>query len=124
MAPFYKTAAAFCLVGLFGLQSEAAETPKYKFVVVDVKDDAYLTVRLARNGKLSVKTNEVAKDADILSALQAKVQEAEQDTQATCATVIESKFKKIFHHSFEFTEDPDYRELVQDALTTGLKAIG
>ncbi|CDJ29364.1 SAG family member [Eimeria mitis] len=120
MAPFYKTAAAFCLVGLFGLQSAAAETPKYKFEVVQVKDDAYLTAKLARNGKISAKTNTVEKDTATVTALEGKVKSEKTVDEATCETLIEETHKKIFYHTFSYAADPDYRALVQEALQSGL----
>ncbi|CDJ31965.1 uncharacterized protein EMH_0010920 [Eimeria mitis] len=120
MAPFYKTAAAFCLVGLFGLQCGAATETKYKFEVVQVKDDAYLTAKLARNGKISAKTNTVEKDSQTVTTLQGKVAAKIDGSDVTCAALIDDTLEKLFHVTFEYTDDPDYRTLVQGALKTGL----
>ncbi|CDJ26995.1 uncharacterized protein EMH_0078340 [Eimeria mitis] len=88
MAPLYKTAAAFCLVGLFGLQCGAETPAKYKFEVVPVKDDAYLTAKLARNGKISAKTNTVEMDSQTVSTLQEKVAAKTDGTDVTCEEFI------------------------------------
>ncbi|CDJ29363.1 uncharacterized protein EMH_0003640 [Eimeria mitis] len=124
MAPFYKTAAALCLVGLFGLQSAADETPKYAFEIVDVEEDGYLTAKLARNGKISAKTNAVEKDTQLVTELQAKVKTNTQVKEATCSTLVTAELKKFFHHTFNYTDELDYRTLVQQALKTGLDSIG
>ncbi|CDJ29170.1 uncharacterized protein EMH_0047430 [Eimeria mitis] len=124
MAPLYKTATALCLVGLFGLQSVAAGATKYKFKVVEVKDDVYLPIRLARNGKITAKTKDVAKDTQLVTELQDEVEGTGEATEATCAELIESTFKKIFHQTFDYTDTPDYPKLVEEALKTGLNAIG
>ncbi|CDJ32741.1 uncharacterized protein EMH_0077380 [Eimeria mitis] len=124
MAPFYKTATAFCLVGLFGLHSVAAGATEYKFEVVEVKDELYLTTNLARNGKISVRTSTVEKDTDLVSTLQAKVATEQTAQAATCETLIGDKLKKVFHHSFAYTTTPNYPELVQEALNAGLEEFG
>ncbi|CDJ36339.1 uncharacterized protein EMH_0079480 [Eimeria mitis] len=124
MAPFYKTAAAFCLVGLLGLQCGAETPAKYKYEVAQVGEDAYLTVKLARNGKISAKTSAVEVDTDTVTALQGQVQGSEGTTQASCDALLTTDLKKIFHHTFAYTATPDYRSLVQEALRTGLEAIG
>ncbi|CDJ33261.1 uncharacterized protein EMH_0081360 [Eimeria mitis] len=124
MAPLYKTAAAFCLVGLFGLQSKADEPAKYIFQVVDVKDELYLTTNLARNGKISVRTNTVEKDTNLVSTLKAKVQAEQTAESDTCATLIAGELKKVFYHSFTYTTDPNYAEIVQEALQAGLEEFG
>ncbi|CDJ28883.1 uncharacterized protein EMH_0044780 [Eimeria mitis] len=120
MAPLYKAAAAFCLVGLSWLQSEATPEIKYKYVTATVDEDAYLTVKLARNGQISAI---VEKDTTTVSELETKVK-AEESTNETCDDLIKDHLKTIFYHSFEYTADPNYRTLVQEALTTGLQAFG
>ncbi|CDJ29366.1 uncharacterized protein EMH_0003670 [Eimeria mitis] len=123
MAPFYKTAAAFCLAGLFGLQSVAATETKYKFETSEVKEEAYLTVRLARNGKITATTNDVARDEDVLAALQEKFVTENTAQEPTCAALINEKLKKVFHVSFSYTETPNYSTLVEGALKNGLEAF-
>ncbi|CDJ36840.1 uncharacterized protein EMH_0097260 [Eimeria mitis] len=124
MAPFYKAAAAFCLVGLCWFQSEAAEEKKYIFEVAPAEEDAYLTAKLARNGKITAKTNTVEKDPQLVSSLQGKVGTSTEDTNAACTTLMTDDLKKLFHHAFEYTEEHDYRQLVQDAVTAGLEEFG
>ncbi|CDJ29305.1 uncharacterized protein EMH_0048610 [Eimeria mitis] len=120
MAPLYKTAAVFCLAGLFGLQSVAATGTKYKFELVDVKDDAYLTAKLARNGKITAKTNAVEKDTNLLATLKEKIDTTSEVTEATCSTLVTADLKKFFHVTFQYTESPDYPKLVEDTLKAGL----
>ncbi|CDJ31964.1 uncharacterized protein EMH_0010900 [Eimeria mitis] len=120
MAPFFKTAAAFCLVGLFGLQSVAANVTKYKYEVTHAGDDAYLTVKLARNGKISAKISAAEKDTETVTALEKKVKADGESPQATCDELLTADLKKFFHHTFTYTDKPDYRALVQEALNAGL----
>ncbi|CDJ29304.1 SAG family member [Eimeria mitis] len=124
MAPLYKAAAAFCLVGLSWLQSGANASTKYKFEVAELDEDAYLTVKLVRNGKISSKTNGVEKDDQLATTLQGKVESEHEDEQPTCASLITAEHKKIFYHTFDYEASPDYRKLFQEALKTGLDAIG
>ncbi|CDJ32909.1 uncharacterized protein EMH_0078550 [Eimeria mitis] len=123
MAPLYKAAAAFCLAGLSWLQSEANAAGQYKYQAVKVDEDAYLTVKLARNGQISAKTSLVEKDDTIVTALETKVK-AGESTQNTCEDLITGDLKTIFSHSFDYTATPNYRTLVQEALTTGLTEFG
>ncbi|CDJ45639.1 SAG family member [Eimeria brunetti] len=136
MASFYKSAAAVCLVALYGLQSEASGTTiTYKFNPVVVDDACYLAANFARNGKLPVHISAVEKDIDIVSALTDKVQthttEKVEDavSDATCSALMEAaKLKDIFHYTFEYTDNAaenslNYRELLQKALDAGLKVF-
>ncbi|CDJ28884.1 uncharacterized protein EMH_0044800 [Eimeria mitis] len=120
MAPLYRTAAAFWLAGLFGLQSVAAAGTKYRFELVEVKEDAYLIAKLARNGKITAKTNTVEKDTDLLAALKGKIKTDSDAAEATCSTLVTEDLKKVFHVTFEYTESPDYPKLVEDTLKAGL----
>ncbi|CDJ29611.1 uncharacterized protein EMH_0051210 [Eimeria mitis] len=124
MAPLYKAAAAFCLVGLSWLQSGANADAQYKYQAVQVDEDAYLTVQLARNGKISAKTSLVEKDADTVSALEKKVNASQSSPQASCDALLTGNLKTVFYHSFTNTEKTDYRALVQAALKTGLEEFG
>ncbi|CDJ29365.1 uncharacterized protein EMH_0003660 [Eimeria mitis] len=124
MAPFYKTAAAFCLVGLFGLQCGAETPTKYKFEVAQVGEDAYLTVQLARNGQISAKTSLVEKDTELVGTLEATVEAGESEPKDSCDELLTEDLKKLFNVTFNHTDDPDYRELVQGALKTGLTNFG
>ncbi|CDJ26994.1 uncharacterized protein EMH_0078230 [Eimeria mitis] len=123
MAPLYKAAAAFCLVGLSWLQSEANAETKYKYQAAKVDEDAYLTIKLARNGQISAKTSLVEKDAATVSDLEAKVI-ANETTNNTCEDLITGHLKTIFYHSFDYIASPNYRTLVQEALNTGLREFG
>ncbi|CDJ45623.1 SAG family member [Eimeria brunetti] len=125
---FYKTAAAVCLVALYGLQSDAAgKTTTYKFKAVDVDDEAYVAARLVRNGKLAVHISEVAKDADLVSGLQKKVaptaaqgKQSGTSTESCKKVMEESALKDIFHRAFTYKESNNYRELFQKALDAGI----
>ncbi|CDJ28148.1 uncharacterized protein EMH_0098790 [Eimeria mitis] len=125
MASFYKTAATVCLVALSALESEAQQSTKYKFTVVDVDEDAYLSTNLARNGKLPVHISEVTKDESLVTDLTAKVAPEAQQAAENCAALITTELKNNFHHSFEYEPaskaSPDYRQILQDALDVGLK---
>ncbi|CDJ32579.1 uncharacterized protein EMH_0076100 [Eimeria mitis] len=135
MASFYKTAAAVCLVALGVLQSEAQQgtgggqggSTTYKFKVVEVDEDAYLSANLARNGKLPVHISEVTKDDDLVTALTAEVTPKEQQTAQNCTALITTELKGRFHYSFEHAPESeasfDYRQLLQGALEAGLKVF-
>ncbi|CDJ45643.1 SAG family member [Eimeria brunetti] len=129
MATFYKTAAAVCLVALSGLQSEAAQTT-YKFKVANVDDSVYLAANLVRNGRLPVHISEVAPDSNLVSTVQGKVQactaskQPSRVTMEACEALMKaSDLRDIFYHTFDYTESPDYRELMQAALDEGLKVF-
>ncbi|CDJ26996.1 uncharacterized protein EMH_0078450 [Eimeria mitis] len=124
MAPLYKAAAAFCLVGLSWLQSGANASEQYKYQAVQVDEDAYLTVKLARNGQISAKTSSVEKDATTVSALEKKVKANEDSPKESCEALLTGDLKTVFYYSFKYTEKPDYRALVQEALNTGLEEFG
>ncbi|CDJ45618.1 SAG family member [Eimeria brunetti] len=124
----YKTAAAVCLVALYGLHSEAGTvTTTYKFKAVNVEDDAYFAAKLVRNGKLAVHISEVSKDEDLISELQEKVApsaDLEQQTgtsEVSCNKLMEdSGLKSIFHHAFSNVGSYNYHELFQAALDAGI----
>ncbi|CDJ29612.1 uncharacterized protein EMH_0051220 [Eimeria mitis] len=124
MAPFYKTAAAFCLVGLFGLQCGAQTPATYKYEVAKVGEDAYLTVNLARNGQISAKTSLVEKDTELVGTLETKVKADEAEPKASCDELLTEDLKKLFNVTVDNKDNPDYRKLVQDALNTGLTDFG
>ncbi|CDJ45614.1 SAG family member [Eimeria brunetti] len=129
MAPLYKAAAAVCLAALAGLQSEAAQPPTYKYEAVKVDDAAYVAANLARNGKLAVHITEVTKDEDLVTSLGKKllgtsggVQAKSVVTSSSCSGLIEAlKLENMFRHSFEYQDNPNYRELFQAALDDGLQ---
>ncbi|CDJ45630.1 SAG family member [Eimeria brunetti] len=137
MASLYRTAAAVCLVGLYGLQSEAAGTTiTYKFTPIVVDDAGYVAANLVRNGKLPVHISAVAKDDNLVSTLTETVKtkeskvpvENERDTiDKTCSVLVEPEgLKDIFHYTFEYNDSaskssPNYRELLQKALEAGLE---
>ncbi|CDJ28252.1 uncharacterized protein EMH_0039250 [Eimeria mitis] len=135
MASFCKTAAAVCLVALGVLQSAAQQdtneggggSTAYKFKVVDVDEDAYLSANLARNGKLPVHISEVTKDESLVTELTAKVAPEEQQTAQNCTALITTELKERFHYSFEHESESeasfDYRQLLQGALEAGLKVF-
>ncbi|CDJ35629.1 uncharacterized protein EMH_0099020 [Eimeria mitis] len=137
MASFYKTAAAMCLVALGVLQSHAqgdndngggeGDSTTYKFTVVNVDEDAYLSANLARNGKLPVHISEVTKDESLVTELTGEVTKAtaEVDPDAEdCTALMTAELKERFHYSFEHAPESeasfDYRELLQKALEAGL----
>ncbi|CDJ45621.1 SAG family member [Eimeria brunetti] len=124
---FCKTAAAVCLVALYGLQSEAASPQTtYKFKAVEVTDDAYIAANLVRNGKLEVHISEVSKDTNLVPGLQkevvasASVEQPEGTTESCKKLMEQSGLKGIFHHAFSYKEKNDYRELFQAALDAGI----
>ncbi|CDJ27794.1 uncharacterized protein EMH_0034860 [Eimeria mitis] len=125
MASFYKTATAVCLVALGVLQSQAqGNTPTYKFTVVKVDEDAYLSANLARNGKLPVHISEVTKDESLVTELTGKVTAGPDPAAENCTTLIAAQPKENFHYSFDYEPksetSPDYRQLLQKALDAGL----
>ncbi|CDJ28253.1 uncharacterized protein EMH_0039260 [Eimeria mitis] len=123
---------AACLVALGVLQSNAQQDPieggggstTYKFTVVNVDEDAYLSANLARNGKLPVHISEVTKDESIVNELTAKVTAQEQPAADSCTALLTTKLKENFHYSFDYEPksetSPDYRQLLQKALDAGL----
>ncbi|CDJ27305.1 SAG family member [Eimeria mitis] len=123
MASLYKTAAAVCLVALYGLQSEAAEeaAKTYKFKVVEVDEGVYLAANLARNGKLPVHISEVTKDEDLIAGVRKGVVD-EQGTilQGPCNEMKIKSGLEAFHHTFDYQDGPNFRELLQAALDAGL----
>ncbi|CDJ45636.1 SAG family member [Eimeria brunetti] len=136
MASVYKTAAAVCFVALYGLQSEAAGTTiSHKFIPIAVEDAGYVAANLARNGKLPVHINAVAKDDNLVSTLTGTVksknvtetvEDAEATIDETCSSLVkEGELKDIFHYTFEYNNvsksSPNYRELLQKALDAGLE---
>ncbi|CDJ45626.1 SAG family member [Eimeria brunetti] len=131
MASLYKTAAAVCLVALYGLQSEAADkTIAYKFKALNVDDDAYMAANLVRNGRLAVHISEVAKDESLVTGLQKKVEpnkdleQRDVTPEDSCKKVMENAgLKDIFHHAFTYKASNNYRELFQEALDAGLKVF-
>ncbi|CDJ28149.1 uncharacterized protein EMH_0098900 [Eimeria mitis] len=126
MSSIYKTAAAVCLA-LCGLQAEASTTTKYKFKVVDVDEDAYLSANLARNGKLPVHISEVTKEDTLITTLKEEVAGEGATTVDNCTSLITAKLKEHFHYSFDYDAaseaSPDYRQLLQKALEAGLKVF-
>ncbi|CDJ45634.1 SAG family member [Eimeria brunetti] len=130
MASLYKTAAAVCLMALCGLRAEAAGQTTYKFRPLKVDDAAYFAANLVRNGKLPVHVSEVARDDNIVSTLNEKVvqdeivKQTEEANEDTCEELIETlSLKEIFHLSFDYTDSPNYRELLQKALDAGLQVF-
>ncbi|CDJ45632.1 hypothetical protein EBH_0027790 [Eimeria brunetti] len=130
MASLYKTAAAVCLVALYGLRSEATNQTTYKFKAFKVEDAGYLAANLVRNGKLPVHISEVSKDDGLVSTLTRKVElkgidkQTDEATDDTCKELVEAlSLKDIFHLSFDYTDSPNYRELLQKALDAGIKVF-
>ncbi|CDJ31258.1 uncharacterized protein EMH_0065360 [Eimeria mitis] len=131
MASFYRTATAVCLVALGVLQSQAqGNNTTYKFTVVDVDEDAYLSANLARNGKLPVHISEVTKDESLVTQLTGEVTKATAEVEPDaegCTALITAELKERFHYSFEHepqSEDSiDYRQLLQKALDAGLEVF-
>ncbi|CDJ27906.1 uncharacterized protein EMH_0036000 [Eimeria mitis] len=122
MASLYRTAAAVCLVALSVLQAQAqGNTATYKFTVEKVDEDAYVAANLARNGKLPVHISGVAKADNLVSSLTDKVKAATGAADATCSALIKDDLKAVFHRSFDYSEAPNYRKLLQEALEDGLK---
>ncbi|CDJ34031.1 uncharacterized protein EMH_0058800 [Eimeria mitis] len=123
MAPIYTAAAALCLT-LCGLQAEANTTPKYKFKVVGVDEDAYLAAKLARNGKLPVHISEITKEDTLITNLEGEVAGEGTATAENCTALITAELKANFHYSFTYEAEakasPDYRQLLQKALDAGL----
>ncbi|CDJ54293.1 SAG family member [Eimeria brunetti] len=120
MASLYRTAAAICLAALCGLKSEAMEDPKYKFTAAEVTEDAYVTVKLVRNGQLPVHVKEVARDEKLATTLKESIEANEELAKTTCKSSEIQNLKTMFHYIFDYDANPDYRKLLQDALDKGL----
>ncbi|CDJ45640.1 SAG family member [Eimeria brunetti] len=130
MASLYKTALAVCLLGHYGLQTEAAATITYKFTPVDVDDAGYLAANLVRNGKLPVHISTVEKAESIVTALTNKVKsrtatknESDVSDGACDELVKQDEVKDIFHYTFDYEEGLDYSKLLQKALDAGLEVF-
>ena len=112
---------AFCLVALYGFQLATAATT---FAAEDVTDDAYLSVNLARNGKLSVRINEVTKADDMVQTLKTALGNGTGLTSSgTCDNMaLGTSLKLTFSVKFtqETSKTPNYRDMVQTALNKGL----
>ncbi|CDI76888.1 SAG family member [Eimeria acervulina] len=114
---------AFCLVALYGFQLATAAPPT--FAAEDVTDDAYLSVNLARNGKLSVHINEVTKADDMVQTLKTALGDGTglTSSDATCDNMaLGASLKLTFSVKFtqETSKTTNYREMVQTALNKGL----
>ncbi|CDJ45603.1 SAG family member [Eimeria brunetti] len=125
MTSFYKTITAVCLVASSGLQSVAGSSATYKWTAEDVTAEAYLSVNLARNGKLPVHINEVATDTQLVDSLKEIVADSEDTrTGQTCNELIKSKeLKDLFYSVVKSQGEPDYRQLLQASLDEGLKVF-
>ncbi|CDJ45601.1 SAG family member [Eimeria brunetti] len=127
MASFYKTLAV-CLMAFSGLQSVAGSDKTYTWTAEGVTADAYLSVKLARNGKLPVHISDVAKDDQLVATLKTTI-EGTEDGRAVqnCRQLIESKetLKDLFYRVLEPTAkgERDYRQLLQASLDEGLEAF-
>ncbi|CDJ45650.1 hypothetical protein EBH_0047790 [Eimeria brunetti] len=128
MVPLYGTAAAVCLVALYGLRSVAAQQqagqqttyklkvqevteviaallsyPRllYLFACVVFGEDAYLAVNLARNGKLPVRIKEVSEDKDLVAELEETVEPGGDEARGA---EIDSESCKTLINSATFKE--------------------
>lgn len=120
MAPLIKTV-ALCLVAL-GTQTARATDG----TVGDVPDDLYTILNLARKGHLPVSINKVAKEATVVTAVKDALGEAVTTDCAGVATMTPTSAEG-FMLTFPVTAgdpNPDYKDLVQKALTTGLSELG
>ncbi|CDJ28154.1 SAG family member [Eimeria mitis] len=124
MGPNFKGAAAVCLMALSGFQQVTAVTAP-KFAVEAAGEDAYISVNLARVGQMSVRINQLTKDDGLIEGLQETLPGAEAlRAVTTCAEAIsELKKQKTFVAQFIKDDDKNYRQSVQEALTTGLKQV-
>ncbi|CDJ45610.1 SAG family member [Eimeria brunetti] len=125
MASLYRAIAGVCLVAFSGLQSEAAGGKTYKWTAEKVTDDAYLSVKLARNGKLPVHINDVAVDEKLVTSLTEIVEGEEEVDEPNCRKLMEAKaeIKDVFYHVVESEGEPNYRQLLQASLNEGLEAF-
>ncbi|CDJ45642.1 SAG family member [Eimeria brunetti] len=131
MASLCKTAAAVCLVALYGLQSDAAgKTTTYTFTPEVVDEAGYLAANLVRNGKLPVHISTVTKSETIVSSLKTTVgsktasKAGEDLSDTTCSGLMEgADLKDIFNHVFDYANGPNYPDLLQTALNKGLEAF-
>ncbi|CDJ59681.1 SAG family member [Eimeria maxima] len=103
---------------------KSATAGDLEFTVKDVTDDAYTTLNLARNGQLSVKLNELAKDTQIVSALKSELGQADSVLQGTTCEQMQLQ-SGITNSTFQVRyvteeKEPTYREMVQTALDVGL----
>ncbi|CDJ45604.1 SAG family member [Eimeria brunetti] len=95
---------------------------------MDSRSYAYLSVKLARNGKLPVHINDVATDTDLVSSLGKIVGDEQPQTDTSCEALIKTKkellsAKSVYHYVLESQNEPDYRQLLQTSLDKGLKAF-
>ncbi|CDJ45600.1 SAG family member [Eimeria brunetti] len=125
MNSFCKTITAVCLVASSGLQSAAGASATYKWTAEDVTADACLSVNLARNGKLPVHINEVAKDEAVVTSLKNTVESKSGTATTSCEALMEGKekMKSVFHYVLESQDEPDYSQLLQTSLDKGLKVF-
>ncbi|CDJ34025.1 SAG family member [Eimeria mitis] len=124
MGPIFKRAAVACLVALSGLEPATAATPP-QFTVHDAGEDAYLSVNLARVGQMSVRISQLTKDDELIESVRGTLAGTDGErTVTTCAdTISELKKQKSFVAQFTKEDDRNYRQSVQEALTTGLKLM-
>ncbi|CDJ49674.1 SAG family member [Eimeria brunetti] len=127
MAPIFKSAAAFCLVALCGLQSTAAAQGTVKLLVDDAGPGSVLAANLARGGKISVPTKLLKEDESIKEGLKKALGETQNVlTGNACdsVTVKPDFVKKKFFVQFKSEEDSkDFRKDVQGALDKGVKLL-
>ncbi|CDJ45606.1 SAG family member [Eimeria brunetti] len=125
MISFYKKITAVCLVASAGFHSVAGGTTTYKWTAEDVTDDAYLSVKLARNGRLPVHINDIATDGELVTSLKKIIGNEEGSSETTCQELIESKVKRedIFYSVVSSQGEPDYRQSLQTSLEEGFKAF-
>ncbi|CDJ45611.1 SAG family member [Eimeria brunetti] len=92
---------------------------------MDSRSYAYLSVNLARNGKLPVHINEVEKDGELVTSLESAVADTEGSGETTCKKLLESKetLKHVFYQIMDPQQKPDYRQLLQTSLNEGLGAF-
>ncbi|CDJ45599.1 SAG family member [Eimeria brunetti] len=124
MTSFYKTITAVCLVASSGLQSVAGSDPTYRWAAEDVTADVCMSVNLARNGKLPVHINEVAKDDDLVTSLKNTIENKGSDA-TSCAKFMEGKetLKDVFHSALSSPDERNYPQLLQTSLDEGLKVF-
>ncbi|CDJ45652.1 hypothetical protein EBH_0050010 [Eimeria brunetti] len=89
--------------------------------------DTYLAINLARNGKLPVRINDVETGDNLVTSVKGKIQEkGAGTTDGTCQEfAVKTELKNMFFHTFENTPEtsPDYRKVLQEALTKGLSVF-
>ncbi|CDJ37354.1 SAG family member [Eimeria tenella] len=123
MAPIFQSA-ALCFMALCGLKSAhaagggggsaASPTP------VAAGDDVYLALNLARRGRLAVRLNALTKQQTLVDSL---LKSIPTTVGNDCGKIDSVTSQTASGFVATFTTEPNYKKLVQDALSAALKKM-